>query len=368
MRRISLQQIQRGMVLAKTIYGPEGQVLLSAGVGVKPHYAVYFRQLGIDSLYVHDGRIDDIAVEDMLTDETRQEARLLVKEIMEGASQCSSQNYLTFADENIKNIVIKIVDELLSNQDVVVNLLDIRASAGYAFAHSVNVCVLATLTGAKLRYNTAQLKTLAAGSLLHDIGYIVIPPGILQKSGALEQSEFALVTTHPLIGLELFKHSSLFTEDSGAVIHQHHERRNGEGYPQGLAGDDINTMAQITAIADVYDALTATRPYRQAYHPNQAVEMLSAWGDDYFNLELVRTFLSFIAAYPAGTNVLLSNGDSGLVIANTPGYTTRPVVRVICTGEGMAPHPSPYELDLTDTLDLTITQVLDANPDADQPN
>lgn len=359
MRKIFLQQLQSGMVLAKTIYGPAGQVLLSAGKEVKPQYAVYLRHMGIESLYIQDKRIGNVVADEILTEETRQEARLLVKELMEGVGEISSNKSIAFADENLKVIVNKIIEELLSIEDVVVSLLDIRAAAGYAFAHSVNTCVLATLTGAKLNYNTSQIKTLATGSLLHDIGYIVVPPEILQKKSILDQDEYGVVKTHPLFGLELFKHSSLYTEDSGAVIHQHHERRNGKGYPKGLVKDRINVMAQIAAIADVYDALTSPRPYRRAYHPNQAVEMLSAWGDDYFNLEILRTFLSFIAVYPVGTHVLLSNGESGLVTANTPGYTTRPVVRVLYTREGMAHHPLPYDLDLTETLDLTVTKVLD---------
>ena len=361
MRRISLQHIQRNMVLAKTIYGPAGQVWLSKGVEVKPQYAVYLQHLGIDSIYVHDSRLGNLVVDDMLMEETQQEARILVKEIMESdsGSACTSQKSVNFADEDIKKIVIKIVDELISNQDLMVNLVDIRAVTGYAFAHSVNTCVLATLTGAKLHYDTFQLQTLATGSLLHDIGYIVVPPEIMQKKGLLEHDEYVLIKTHPSFGVELFRHSTLFTDDIGAIIHQHHERRNGEGYPQGLQGDHINSMAQITAIADVYDALTSTRPYRKAYHPIQVIEMLTAWGEEYFNLEILRTFLSFIAAYPVGTHVMLSNGESGMVIANTPGYTTRPAVRVFYTGEGMAPHPSPYDLDLTDTLDLTIINVYD---------
>lgn len=358
MRRIPLEMIKRGMVLAKTVYGPVGQVLLSEGMELKPQYAVYLRHLGIDYLYVKDNRMLDLEVDDIITEGTRQEARLLVREVMEGKSKYSNQKSIIFGDEKIRETVNKIIDELLSNKEIIVNLLDIRAVAGYTFAHSVNTCVLATLTAIRQSCSPEQLENLAIGSLLHDIGYVVVPPEILQKKEILNQDEYGLVKTHSVFGLELIKNSSLYNEEVGKVIVQHHERRNGEGYPQGLVGDEINPLAQIVAVADVYDALTSTRPYRSAYQPYEAVEMLSAWGEELFSLENIRSFLSCIAAYPVGSHVMLSSGESGLVIANTPGYTMRPVVRVLYTGEGMAPLTEPYELDLTDTLDLTITKVL----------
>ncbi|MEW5920934.1 MAG: HD-GYP domain-containing protein [Bacillota bacterium] len=358
MRKISLEQIQPGMVLAKTIYGQAGQVLLSAGMQVKPQYTVYLKHLGIDFLYVKDSRMEDVVVDDLLTEETRRDARILIEEIMDGSRDSSRQKSLTINDEKLMLLVIRIIDELLANRELVANLQDIRTATAYAFAHCVNTCVLATLAAAKLHYDVPELKMLATGCLLHDLGYVVVPREILEKKQALDQDEFELIKNHPLFGFELFKHSSLFTDRAGAVIYQHHERQNGGGYPRGLAGDDINILAQIAAIADIYDALTSTRPYRRAYQPHQAVEMFTAWGEEYFNLEILRTFLSFIAAYPVGCHVVLSNGNSGLVIANTPGFTLRPTVRVLYTGEGMALLNSPYDIDLTETLDLTITNVV----------
>lgn len=87
--------------------------------------------------------------------------------------------------------------------------------------------------------------------------------------------------------------------------------------------------------------------------------MLIAWGEEYFDVEVLRHFLSIIAAYPIGTHVLLSNGDSGLVIANNPGLSLWPVVRLLYVGEELAPHPAPYDIDLSKYHYLTIVKVLD---------
>jgi len=360
MRRISLEQIQPGMVAAKTVYGSRGQVLLNSGADVKPHYARYLRALGIYHLYVYDSRLEGVEVDDVVTEKTRMEARNLVRQVMNKAESGRPDNKsILLEDKSMINTVEQIVDELLSNRDVVVNLLDVRALEEYTFAHSVNTCLLSTLAAIKMQYTTKQVKNIALGSLLHDLGNTAIPSQILKKPGSLTLDEFETVKKHPVYGFELFKRSNLFTASAGAVIYQHHERKAGQGYPEGRTGDNINPLARIAGLANVYDALTSDRPYRRAHLPHQAIEMLQGMGDTHFDLDVLSTFLSFIAAYPVGTHVLLNNKESGLVVKNTPGFPNRPVVRILYEGESLAPHPEPYEVDLTEVLDLVIEKVIE---------
>lgn len=360
MRRISLDSTQPGMILAKAILGSSGNVLLKAGVEIKPQYIIYLRELGISSLYVRDSRIADVESRDVVSEETRHEARLLVKKTLKGLSSPAAHNKgILIQDKEIIDTVSKLVDELLDNKDMIVQLMDIRSCTDYLFAHSVNCSVLSTLVAAKLGNNVKNLRFLAVGALLHDIGMAAIPEKILNKTGELTEDEYATVKNHPAFGYELFKKTALFNARSGAVILQHHERFLGQGYPYGVSGDKITPLAQILSVVDVYDALVSDRPYRKAYKPHQAVEMLLSWGGEYFDTAVLNQFLSVVAAYPVGFHVFLSNGESGLVIANNPGFTLRPVVRVLYTGEDLAPHPAPYDLDLSKYLDLTITGVID---------
>ncbi len=360
MRRISIEQIQPGLILAKAVFGSKGQLLLNAGVEIKTQYIYYLKKLGINYLYVRDDRLEGVQVEDVITEETRMEARSLVREIMsDGESKFKKQKSLLLYDEKIIHYITKIIDELLANKDIVVNLMDIKAAGDYIFAHCVNTCVLATLTATKLGFKRPRLVNLATGALLHDVGNVAVPPEILNKQSSLTGDEYEMIKKHPLYGYEIFKKSSLFSAAAGAVIYQHHERQNGQGYPQGLKGGKINLPAQIVSVADVYDALTSDRPYRKAYLSYQAVEMLSAFGQEYFDLEVLKAFLSFVAAYPIGTHVFLSNGESGPVIGNTPGFPLHPVIKVMYSGESLALHPNPYELDLTETLNLSIVKVIE---------
>lgn len=360
MRRISIGQIKPGMVVAKDVFGGSGQTLLREGASLKPHYARYLQNLGINYIYVRDSRLEGVQVEDVIAEATRQEARSLLREITaEWKSSARKKSLLLRKDEKIDRTILKIINELLNNNDVIVNLVDIRSINDYTFAHSVNTCILSILTATKLEYPLHLLKKNAVGFLLHDLGNITVPKGILAKPGGLEEEEYEVVKKHALYGYEIFRESPLFTSVAGKIIYQHHEREDGSGYPQGLGSNDIHFLAKVTAVADVYDALTSDRQYRKAYQPHQAIEMLTAMGERYFDLNILRTFLSFIAPYPVGTHVLLSNGESGLVINNTQGYPLRPVVRILYEGESLALHPSPYEVDLTEALDLVIEKVIE---------
>ncbi|MEW5785266.1 MAG: HD-GYP domain-containing protein [Bacillota bacterium] len=359
MRRIFLKHVQPGMVLGRTILGSAGQVLLNAGAEIKPQYMAYLKNMGINTIYVQDSRMGNVEISDVISEEIRRETRFLVKEIIEGTQGPASRpKGLAVYNKRILQAVSRIIEELLANKDMLVQLTDIRALGDYLFAHSVNCCVLATLTAIKMNLNDDALKCLATGALLHDLGMVAVPENITCKITDLTHDEYETVKNHPRYGFELFKKSPLFSARAGAVIMQHHERYNGLGYPQGLTGNKINRLAQITAVADVYDALLSDRPYRKALLPHEAVEMLLGWGEEYFSLEILRSFLGNIAAYPVGTEVLLSNGEGGLVIANTPGFTLRPVIKVLYSGEEMAPHPAPYDLDLVQVLDMTIVKVL----------
>lgn len=360
MRRISLESTQPGMTLAKTILGSTGHVLLKAGIEIKPQYLTYLKELGINYIYVNDSRMADVVVSDVISEEIRDEARSLVKKTMKSLESPAAQKKgIIIQDKEIIITVSKIIDELLDNKDMMVQLVDIRACSDYLFAHSVNCSILATLVATKLKHNASNLKCLATGALLHDIGMISVPETILNKHGDLTEDEYATIKNHPSYGYEIFKKTSLFNARSGAVVLQHHERYQGQGYPRGVSGDRITPLAQILGVVDVYDALTSDRPHRRAFLPHQAVEMLLSWGGEYFDTDVLNQFLSVVAAYPVGFHVFLSNGESGLVIANNPGLTLRPVVRVLYTGEGLAPHPAPYDIDLSKYLDLTITDVFE---------
>jgi len=172
------------------------------------------------------------------------------------------------------------------------SMIDLMADAieindAYTSFHNQSVGNYAKLLGNALHYE--DMKNLDIAARLHDIGKIGIPTDILNKPGKLTREEFVIIKRHPQIGFQLINNISFF-EKAKYGIKYHHERWDGSGYPDGLAGNDIPMIAQIISIADVFDALTSDRPYREAMDCHTAMKIIEESKGTMFNPELVDLF------------------------------------------------------------------------------
>ena len=152
--------------------------------------------------------------------------------------------------------------------------------------HSVRVSRLACMIGEAVGLNSQQLKALERGALLHDIGKIGISDTILHKPGKLTDDEWKIMKVHPDIGARIIERIP-FLQECMTVVHYHHERWNGSGYPFGLKAHDIPLQARIFAVADVFDALTSKRSYRKTSSPDETVEYLREQSNILFDPEIV---------------------------------------------------------------------------------
>lgn len=201
------------------------------------------------------------------------------------------------------------------------------------FVHCVNVALLATITGMRLGYKEKRLKYLTMGALLHDLGKLNVPKEILNKPGSLKDDEFVIMKQHPLMGVEMLKNTPLLPSVL-ATVKDHHERWNGKGYPYGLIGNNIHMDAQIVAVTDVYEALTANRPYRKGLPPHHALEMIIAWSGKDFNPKVVQAFRESLILYPENAIVTLNTREIGVVAAVPLQMPTRPLIRLLFDNNG----------------------------------
>ncbi|NMB36320.1 MAG: HD-GYP domain-containing protein [Firmicutes bacterium] len=360
MRKVPVWALEPGMKIARPVYCSQGTLLLNAGLEIKSEYIKHMQRLGILSVYIRDNIIPGIEIEDIILDETRQEAKKLISDFALEVQR--EQKFITpkisFAHQGIKKVLKKIIDQLLANPNLIINLSDIRTADSYTFAHSVNVAVMALTTGITLQIPLSRLLNLGIGALLHDLGKVKIPIDILNKKGKLTPEEYEEIKKHPRYGYEMYKtQRDYMSATSALVIYQHHERMNGEGYPENLRGKQIHAYARICAVADVYDALVADRPYRQAFQPHVALQIMGSAVDE-FDPDVLRAFFQHIAAYPIGTLVGLSNGLIGVVIHNQAGFSFRPKVMVLgCKEKGRFEPLKPYELNLMEKIDIIIDEV-----------
>ncbi len=357
MRLVPVWALRPGMTVAKKVSSGEGAALLNAGVKLEMEYIQQLKKLNIRGVYVHDNLIPDIEVEDVILDETREKAVSLVKDTLTGIKGQSDKKYTQFISvkKELSNLLDDIVGQLLSNKNLTVNLSDIRYTDNYTFSHSVNVAVLAIMTGISLGMGKSALKNMGLGAFLHDLGKVVVPLKILNKPDRLGEDERLEIERHPAYGFDLIKSRQLFNGPTLSIVYKHHERIDGSGYPQGLYGDKIELYPKVCAVADVYDALVSDRPYRPGFMPHKAMEIMDQECSGY-DLDIMQTFYHHIPAYPVGTIVGLTNGFVGVVVHNTHGYPYRPKVRVISDREDYMPLDS-FEVDLLEKLDVAVDRV-----------
>ncbi|TYP53785.1 HD-GYP domain-containing protein [Thermosediminibacter litoriperuensis] len=318
-----------GMKLAKPVYGNCGELLLNRGVVLTSRYINALKRNNVIVVDV-DGPVpyDEMEINETLSEKIRVEAMRVLNSWV--------KNLENTPISSIFESVEALLDEILSGKAVIDHLTDICSSDLYTFAHSVDVCTLAILTGIRLGYSREKLFALGAGSLLHDIGKTLIDPAVLNKPGKLTPEEFKIIMTHPAKGWKLIKNKKGENEvhpRSMNIILNHHERYDGTGYPRNLKGSEIDEFSMICAVADVYNAMTTDRVYRKAFPPNEVYEMFQASGNTKFDLRVINAFLSCVKPYPAGTLVRLSNGTIGCVVSANPPLPFRPKVQLIPSGE-----------------------------------
>ncbi|MDD4503580.1 MAG: HD-GYP domain-containing protein [Clostridiaceae bacterium] len=353
MRKILVDKVKEGMVLARTLHSYDGNILLNAGIILKNSYIAKFSDLGIREVYVEDEISRDIVLKDVVSEETRFEARINIKNAMDSIRYGNSLDV-----KPVRNSVCNMIDELMDVKDTMVNLQDLKSNDQYTFSHSVNVCVLSLITGISMKFDEEKLKELGIGAMLHDVGKIKIPSKILNKPGSLTTEEFNIVKKHTSYGYELLKKSKVLSTYASYIALTHHERYDGEGYPLGLRGEEIHEFARIVSVADVYDAITSDRVYKKRVNINEAVEYLIGMGDHQFDYNIVRNFIEHITIYPPGTCVLLNDGEKAIVVDVNKKYPNRPIIRILVDKEGQIPM-EPVEIDLTKNNTLLISEIID---------
>jgi HD-GYP domain-containing protein (c-di-GMP phosphodiesterase class II) len=247
--------------------------------------------------------------------------------------------------------VLPVVDEIagsvLRNPGVLTALSRLRRQDNYTYLHSVSVCALMVALAKQLGLDDDQIHEAGLAGLLHDIGKVHIDTALLNKRGDLSNEEFAELKSHAAMGHETLMHGGGAGEILLDVSLHHHERVDGTGYPDKLAGDDISLYARIAAICDVYDATTSNRPYKEAWQPAHALRKMTEWCSGHFDQRMFHAFVRTVGIYPIGTLVRLKSNRLGVVVDQSETSLLAPQVKVffsIDTDRRLAPQT----IDLSD--------------------
>lgn len=355
MRLKSIHSVIAQDCLAKPIYNDLGQTLLNSGVSLNDKMIKRLKNKGISYVYIEDSFTDDIYVEDTIQGKTRTKALKTIQDNFKTISAQMSLGKSVDIDKlspSFSRIVKSILTEIQTNTEAISMLSEVISYDSYVFQHSLNVTVYSVALGQKVGLNQSELQDLGLGAMLHDLGKMGVPLEILNKSGKLTEEEFDLIKSHASLGFEMLRKSFTLSLLTAHCAYQHHERLDGSGYPRNLEGDDIHYYAKIIGIADVFDAVTSNRVYRQAMLPHEGLELLYSGVDTLFDKKLVDSFAKTVAIYPVGLEVKLSNGKKGIIAKVNPQLPTRPLIRVL-----KDEHQRSTEMDIDLAVELNVTIV-----------
>lgn len=353
-KSISIKKLIPGMVLAKSVYNHADQLILPKGSRVTEESIARLQFYKIERVLIEAPEVSDAAEDDtFLTtyservksseefinfkaqfDDTTELTKYALHEVAAGNS---SPELL----EELSSSAVNLISTSENNLELLDMLHSMRESDDASYTHSLNVSIIAAIMGRWLQMSEDDINMLVVAALFHDIGKLTIPKEILHKTTKLTEKESALLRTHPYKGYQILQSSGMEERIALAAM-QHHERCDGSGYPGKLTRKNINSFAKMIAIADVYDAMTSARVYRD---PLCIFEVLSIFEQEgyrcYESAYLVPFMQNIVNSYIHNT-VRLNNGEIGEIIMINKNAVSRPIVHC----EGHVYHDLLHEKDL----------------------
>ena len=257
----------------------------------------------------------------------------------------------------VVEITNKSVDAVFNNPDSLACMINIREKDEYLLEHSVAVSVYITIFARHLKISKKVVQHLSIGAFLHDVGKIMIPDEILNKPGKLTNEEFDIMKTHASHSIDIIKKTPGVSKLSLQIAAQHHEKINGFGYPNQLKGDDITKYGRMIAICDIFDALTATRVYKEGFtHAKAFSILLELVNQKHLDGYLVNEFIKCVGTFPVGSLVQLDSKKLAIVEQRNDGDITKPKVRSFYSVK-LNHFLNTQDIDLTTTEDFIVKGV-----------
>jgi putative nucleotidyltransferase with HDIG domain len=244
-----------------------------------------------------------------------------------------------------RTLIDGLAHAVAQNRTALLALTTLKNYDNYTFTHMVNVSILTMGQARTLGIDGPLLREFGLAALMHDIGKVRTPLEILNKPDKLTDAEFAIMKRHTVEGAEILRQTPDIPTLAPVVAFEHHLRKDGSGYPDGISRASLNIGTMLCSIADVYDAMRSQRRYQQAFPSERILEVLKRNDGMQFDQHLVRRFVQLVGIYPAGTLVRVNTGETAVVLKVHALDPHRPQVRMLTTRDGV-------RLDLTYDLNL----------------
>lgn len=352
-KRVLISRIKPGQTIAEDVLNDGGKLIVPKNTVLTEEMISKLKQYSVFAVFVEQSDEEVASADNAKTepaDEVTTEELLedgYLQKVQKSQEFISFQENYTFTVKNLEGSLRKLVagdedfgaDGLLENARNVLDntsnpldLLDmLHCMRGYddlTFIHSLNVGILSHMIAKAAIRNISDedLQVITLAGMLHDVGKLMIPEEYITKRGKLTDEEYQEVKKHTLHGYNIIKKQKDLDSRIAQVALFHHERCDGTGYPQGVSMRKIPKFARIVAIADVYDAMTCDRVYRQGVCPFEVIELFEKKELVAYDPAFMLPFLNKVVTSYLHSKVVLSSGDRGEVIMINQDNLSRPVV------------------------------------------
>ena len=250
----------------------------------------------------------------------------------------------TIKTEECVSLVDDVIESINRHPDALLSLARLKSADEYTYMHSVAVCALMVALGRQLGLNDTQCREAGIAGMLHDLGKAAMPQDILNKPGKLTPAEFDVIKQHPVRGHEMLLVGAHVSEGVMDVCRHYHERFDGTGYPDSLKGEQISLLARMSAVCDVYDAVTSDRPYKGGWDPAHALSQMATW-HGHFDASVFQSFVRSVGIYPTGSLVRMRSGRLAVVLDQNSTALTKPRVKLFFSTNSHLPF-KPQIIDL----------------------
>lgn len=352
MKQLPHNQLEPGMVLAETVYAADRRVLLAEGTKLTSELIKRLEEMGVTQVGINDKDTVAVDPDDILINRVHIEAlrvlgHFLPADIFGERLGEVKERY---------DVVSQVLEKIIKDKKVSSLYLDLRTADDNTLDHSITVCVLSLILGAVLQMSEDRLALLGTAAIVHDIGKKAVPQEVLEKREVLTPPELLVIQEHTQHGYRILRERG-FDVAVARVALYHHERWDGSGYMSKLTAENIDLSSRIVAVADAYDDLTRGLTYKQKYLPHEAMEFLYGTGNIYYDARVIKAFTGNICAYPLGSIVKLSTGETGIVINVQKTMAPRPIVKIFYDSNNI--HLEyPKQVDLSEEKTIFITKIL----------
>ncbi len=255
-----------------------------------------------------------------------------------------------FEIEEATALVEEVNQSIERNPNALLSLVRLKNADEYTYLHSVAVCMLMVALAKQLHLSEDQIRQAGLAGLLHDVGKMAVPSGVLNKVDKLTDDEFNVIKQHPQRGWEILKSCYQVSDIALDVCLHHHERIDGRGYPDKISGEALTLFARMGSVCDVYDAISSDRCYKKAWGPAESIHKMASWQAGHFDETVFHAFVKTIGIYPNGSLLKLKSGRLGVVIEQSRKNLITPIIRVFFSTRANAHIPIEI-VDLSKSTD-----------------